>query len=246
MQRYFTLGSYEITAYYLMGQIAFLAAFLYLYIALRRYERLSLVKVVIFLFLGFFVQSYGGSLLPALYKWHLSGKLSLDHLFKTGQFFHSALVSVIIYAVLYAKFIKFPALRLLDHIAIAACLKSGINRLGCYFHGCCFGKETTLPWGHDFPHSLGSVHPTQLYHFIFELFILLPILFLIMKKRKLNGTIFWSFAFIYSVFRFFIEYIRTNPEFILGHTHAQGFSLLAAILALGVLVFRRKNNKEAA
>jgi len=71
--------------------------------------------------------------------------------------------------------------RLADSLAPALALGLAIMRLGCFLQGCCFGCETSLPWGvvfpwgspaHQYQMSQGfaplspgpdSVHPTQLY-----------------------------------------------------------------------------------
>ena len=67
-----------------------------------------------------------------------------------------------------------------------------------------------------------------------ELFICL-LLIQINKKKKYDGQTFWVAVLLYSIYRFFIEFFRTNPFFLLGLTHAQVFSLLTLFLAWAVL-----------
>jgi len=102
----------------------------------------------------------------------------------------------------------------------------GIGRLGCLFSGCCFGTETSLPWGISYglgtlPHwlhfytgrinELNSssliIHPVQLYESIFLLLGALPLV-LKARSKKIEGKIILS-AFIggYFLLRFLLEFI---------------------------------------
>src|SRR5205823_2685634 len=51
-----------------------------------------------------------------------------------------------------------------DSFALPVAIAIAIGRVGCFSAGCCYGTETTLPWGVVFA-GAGSQprHPTQLY-----------------------------------------------------------------------------------
>src|SRR5205085_2034721 len=48
-----------------------------------------------------------------------------------------------------------------DGFALALPLGEAVGRLGCFFAGCCYGRETMLPWA-AWQHGAWR-HPTQLY-----------------------------------------------------------------------------------
>lgn len=78
-----------------------------------------------------------------------------------------------------------------------------LAKIGCYLHGCCFGKVTTLPWAVAFPvlspahvhalnngalFSLPRVHPTQLYE-IGGVLILTLLILSFQKKLPAGGRL---------------------------------------------------------
>src|SRR5262249_21384073 len=80
-----------------------------------------------------------------------------------------------------------------DVFAPGIALGHAIGRFGCLFAGCCYGKETSVPWAitfHD-PFAAANVgtpldrplHPTQLYEAGAELLILFVLLFTEKKGR---------------------------------------------------------------
>lgn len=61
-----------------------------------------------------------------------------------------------------------------------------LAKIGCFCHGCCFGRRSDLPWAMGFPASNNNVpdtlprHPTQLY----EILVLLVILWTLRRLQK--------------------------------------------------------------
>ena len=111
-------------------------------------------------------------------------------------------------------------------VALFIATAFAIGRLGCLINGCCFGSETVLPWGINYPigspahwlHlSIGSIpndylssltiHPIQLYETTFHLFSAIFIVKL-GKRFKNTNTVLLSYFGSYLIFRFFIEFIR--------------------------------------
>lgn len=71
---------------------------------------------------------------------------------------------------IYSKFSKLNFGYFADLVAPAVIVAQAvIGRIGCTINGCCYGVETSLPWGIVYTHldSLGPlgvvVHPTQVY-----------------------------------------------------------------------------------
>ena len=91
----------------------------------------------------------------------------------------------------------------------------GLGRLACFAAGCCHGKPTSLPVGIVFPkfsHAwriYGSVpvHPTQLYLSTLG-FLLFGLLLYLERKIDKPWVLFFIFFMLYSMGRFFIEFLR--------------------------------------
>jgi phosphatidylglycerol:prolipoprotein diacylglycerol transferase len=135
-----------------------------------------------------------------------------------------------------------------------------LMRIGCFLNGCCFGKETDLPWGVKFPqfspahiwqiseNVFGSlevkpVHPTQIYELIAALFCTILAL-LIIKKKKPAGTAFLVCGIIFSAFRWFNMQFRVLPysEAVLNFWYPL---LYAAIIILCVYFLIKINRKKS-
>lgn len=98
---------------------------------------------------------------------------------------------------------------LMNLIVITIPLFHGFGRIGCLFSGCCFGIEyfdflsITYTYAEQ---KIRSCFPTQIVESMFE-FVLFITLFLIYRKDKCRNLLKIYLA-VYSVFRFFIEFLR--------------------------------------
>lgn len=115
--------------------------------------------------------------------------------------------------------------------APAIAIGVAIGRLGCFFNGCCYGKSTGLPWGVDFGDQVFR-HPTQLYE---SLFMLLMFVFLKLGFKKQlapPGFLFKLLMVAYFLFRFFIEFLRTERFAFWGLTYYQIISVFVLLYLL--------------
>ena len=115
-----------------------------------------------------------------------------------------------------------------------------IGRIGCFLVGDDYGRPTELPWGVAFPKGLPPtdipVHPTQLY----EMTLLLPIAWLLIRWRRNGATdrvVFGRYMVMAGVVRFGIEFIRVNEPVAGPFTLAQLIS--AGVTISGVLLLLR-------
>jgi len=188
-----------------------------------------------------------------------SGFLSYFALWQGGIISWGVLIGVLIGAFLF-KFTtktKFNELiGLLDLMAPYLILAIAIGRIGCLLRGCCYGLPTALPWGivYSGGFSQGSVHPTQLYHSIFDFIIFFVLLKLGKKKSILEnyqlkskyrffnvkGSIFLLFLILYSTERFFVDFLRYHPasEYVAGFTVTQ--LIFAAIFIVAAILLKIK------
>lgn len=154
------------------------------------------------------------------------------------------LTAIITYIIVYIVILKnerHTVFNRLDLIVIGLCIAHGFGRIGCYFGGCCYGKEvpahTFLSVYYPTDYGFAWVLPTQLYESFF-LFALAIVLFFVVKK---NRTAWYLIG--YNTFRFFLEYLRgdsrgDSPFSFL--TPSQFLSIIMLIGGIVLLVWRGK------
>lgn len=234
MHPHFNIFGHQILAYGFIGVISYTAALCYGYFSCVQLG-IKRSHAIIFLFFGFFVQYYGGMIIPFFYRLIYLHEINIEN---PGRYFHSVFFSFLAYLLVTSKVMKWPVKKLLDRFIVAAMMMSAIGRVGCFLQGCCEGTPSNLPWALKFPSQPGiAVHPAQIYMLIIEASIAI-FLFLKINKRK-DGETFWWGVILYSAYRFMIEFIRTNPKFFGGLTHAQWFSITAFFMGAFVLIFFR-------
>jgi prolipoprotein diacylglyceryltransferase len=119
-----------------------------------------------------------------------------------------------------------------DTFALPLALALAVGRWGCFFNGCCYGMETTLPWGVTFyvEGQWMKCHPTQIYESAFH-FSMALLLLELMRRDLLVGQRLKLYLIAYGVYRFLSEYLRPEPVWLLGLTFYQWTAL---VLALGL------------
>lgn len=166
----------------------------------------------------------GAKLLLIINEWSFyshnpSTILKLDFLQQAGVFSGGMAASVIA-GLTYASYHRMPILKTLDLFGPGAALGHAIGRLGCLAAGCCYGKPTNLPWGITFRNPLTQLvgtplgvplHPTQIYEFLVELFNF-GLLVWLFPRKKFDGQVFGTYLLLYGVARYFLEFLRGDPD----------------------------------
>ena len=98
-----------------------------------------------------------------------------------------------------------------DLFAVAICAGEAVGRWGCFFGGCCYGKQTGIAWAvwqHD-----AFRHPTQLYLSLSCLLILIVLVWLEVRRDKTlpENALFCVQGALYCIARFGIEFWRAHP-----------------------------------
>lgn len=123
----------------------------------------------------------------------------------------------------------------LPFIPIAITIAHAFGRLGCFFGGCCYGKEAA--WGLPCADAAGlygvNVIPTQLFEMSF-LILLGAAMALLYFKFKFNYN-FAVYMVAYGIWRFIIEYFRADYRGSMGSalTPSQIWSIVMVILGAG-------------
>jgi len=161
--------------------------------------------------------------------------------FGAGMVFYGGLLGGFLAILLFVRKHKLNTLTVADWVAPYLALGQGIGRIGCFLVGDDYGRTTNLPWGIAFPNGSPPidvpVHPTQLY----EMSAYVLIYFYLIRKRKdslPNGSLMWRYMLLLGSARFLIEFIRVNPQYLLGLTGAQFVSL--GLIITGVIMLYRQ------
>jgi len=242
MYPFITVFGFDIRVYDLLGIVGYFLAACY---PIIYHERLGIKRwhLVVFIFVGFLVQLYGGMIIPMLHRKFILHQANWAAC--VGRYFHSVFLSFLAYLILVSLAMKWPLKKTADFFIIPAMLLTTIGRIGCFYQGCCYGKPSTLPWAMRCPGYLNeTAHPAQLYMFFSELIITLG-LYAYHRHTARDGETFWLGITIYSAYRFGIEFFRTNPEFILGLSHAQVFSAVTFFVGIVPLVLRPRKKAPA-
>lgn len=114
-------------------------------------------------------------------------------------------------ALTYTSFLKNA-----DYIAPFIMLSRAIGRVGCLLNGCCYGIPCKLPWAITIYSRPGLRHPTQAYAAIaaFAIFITMLIQYRLLRQYK--GATFFGVITLYSLMRFFNEFLRADSFYVLG------------------------------
>lgn len=245
----FRLGSLNIYAYGVFIAIGFILGF---FLALRRgrIEGIPTERIIDLFFFVVLSAMIGSRALFVLinFKDYRHQPFQMFSLWEGGLVFYGGLILATAVSLIYMWRTRLPVWKMADLFSPSIALGLFFGRLGCFLAGCCYGKETSLPWGVTFtdPSSLArlhlSLHPTQLYEGIGSLFLFF---FLIWKRRSktFEGQIFWLFLLLYSVLRFLIEFLRDDPRgFFFGGwlSTSQGIGIFLALTSLFMLFYLKK------
>jgi phosphatidylglycerol:prolipoprotein diacylglycerol transferase len=167
---------------------------------------------------------------------------------RSGGVFYGGLILAVAVALWYIRRARLPLWTTCDVFAPGIALGHVVGRFGCLFAGCCYGKETTVPWAITFtdPFAAANVgtplgvplHPTQLYEAGAEFLILMILLGTERKARPFAGRTFWLYMLLYGISRFIIEFYRGDPRGSVGmFSTSQFISIIVVPLAVAMLVY---------
>ena len=130
-----------------------------------------------------------------------------------------------------------------DWVAPYLVLGHAIGRIGCFLVGDDYGIPTDVPWGIAFPNGVPptsvAVHPTQLYEMT-AYFLIFAWLYRNRFSKKFEGEIIFTYMILGGIARFVIEFVRTNPKYLI-FSGAQWISLL--LIALGTYLIKKYSSE---
>ena len=242
---YFKFDKIQIGPIILYVWGAFLAlAFIYaLFFILKKAKKQGIdTEIIISSFSWLIIGTIIGARLGYILQfsdYYFSKPIEILKIWQGGMTFHGGLFGLLIAAIIYAKFAKIGSrlfLQIADIAVLAAPISIAITRIGCSLINDHQGAETSLAWGIIWPD--GTIrHPVAEYLIISALVLYLILRFLGPRLTK-PGQLFTVFLFLYSFFRFFLDFTRSTGTFLSdprywGLSTAQWLSLA---IILGIII----------
>ena len=126
-----------------------------------------------------------------------------------------------------------------DLFSPAMALGQAFGRIGCFCAGCCYGAPSSCSLAVTYPAGVGSAAPagvpllpTQLFESAF-CFVLTAVLVWIFKRQKRLGTTTSWYFILYGVWRFIIEFFRSDDRGAVGALSTSQF--------IGIFIINFKN-----
>ncbi len=177
----------------------------------------------------------------------------LDLLFDRGGItWYGGLLGGIIATTVGTRIHQIPTRLVASAVAAAAPFGQALGRVGCFLVGDDYGRRTEGWWAVAFPAGapptinrvtgeVFSVHATQLY----EVAWLIPVGLLLWSRRKKSNCLFGEYLIFAGIGRFFVEFLRVNPEVGLGLTSAQWIAVGLVTAGTGLCLYYRDKPEPA-
>ncbi len=240
----FSVFGLTIPMYGVMSACGMLAAFILLGIT-RKYTRFSedhalsaAIWSILFGFLGSKVLFWLVEIQQVI-----ADPSYMLHTLREGFVFYGALLGGLLGLGIYAARKKLPFFAFTDYMIPGLVLGHAFGRVGCFFAGCCYGMTCETPISVVFPAGSAApagipLLPTQLMEAIF-LALLTVFLVAMLKKKKPLGTVSGLYMLLYGIWRFGIEFFRSDERGSVGVLSTSQFISIFIVLggvALLVLV----------
>ncbi len=217
---------------YWYGILITLGIIIGLFMAIRQSQREGLDpdQLLTFLLFAMPVALLGLRLYFVAFNWEFYAQ-NPDQIFafrQGGLAIHGAIFGSILVGVIYAKVQKINFWALADICAPSLILGQAIGRWGNYINQEAYGTPTDLPWAIEINGSFH--HPAFLYESLWNVLVLLVLIFVRERYRKGYGEIFSLYLVLYSFGRFWIEGIRMDSLMLGPFRVAQIVSILLIII----------------
>lgn len=248
-----TWGKVTLPTYSLCAAIGFMVAFLtairllFQQLWVKKYMNLMLVSMI-----GLLIGSrFFGILSRFLSLLYDTGKFQLkEAIISSGNVFYGGLLGYMITLYLLCRIQKKSMKDIADIVAVIMPLFHGFGRIGCFFGGCCYGKESASIFA--IPYRLGidelwiNRFPTQLWEAGVEFFLCGFLLYQYQKRKESNqkskGTLLFYYVISYAVWRFFVEFFRGDS--LRGVYFGISFSQIISACVVIVLILYYKKQSE--
>ena len=207
----------QVRWYGLFYVLSFIIGWIF-YRRLLKYRNIELKRdlyesIIFYIMLGVILGGRIGYMLFYNLPYYFSHPLQIFAVWEGGMSFHGGALGVIITGYIFTRRHKLSFAAMADAVIPLVSIGLGLGRLGNFINGELWGSPTSLPWGIVFPEAgIQPRHPTQLYEMILEGLVLFAVTYILLRKIKTNGVVFWIWFALYGVFRFLIEFVREADD----------------------------------
>lgn len=243
----FRIGKLEISTYGVLVSLGVLLSYT-LATKIAQKEKINIKKFSNLLFYTVISGFIGARLLYIFTELPYFWEHPLQMVFsRSGFVFYGGIIGGLICFYILTKKYRLDLWQCIDIVSVVIPLGHFLGRLGCFSYGCCYGKVTHSWWGLKFPPyspagSVGEkVIPTQLIEAVFLLFLFFVLYSLYKRLKYQKGLIFFIYILSYSIFRFFIEFLRGDPRGYIGvFSTSQIISFMIVFMSLILLYIYKK------
>lgn len=240
MHPYIHLFGLSIPTFGVMMLLGMVAAFVLLYFNRRQvpFSEDDLLTMAIWAIIGGFLGAKALYWIVELDRIIADPHFILESL-TSGFVFYGALIVGALAVLLFSRRRKQPFLGYFDLVVPSFILAQGFGRIGCFCAGCCYGAQCDSPLSVIYPEGVAApagvpLLPTQLFEAAF-CFVYAAVLVAIFRRQKRYGTTAGWYLVGYGVWRFIIEFFRSDDRGTVGALSTSQFIGIFIVLA-GVLL----------
>ena len=245
-----TIGGFTIHGYGLMIGLGIIAAY---WMAERRAEKKGLDSEVL---VSIGIWGVAAGLLGAklLYYITVFDEILADpkKLLDLGDGFvvYGGIIGGVLGGYVLSRVKRLPFLRYADLVMPSVALAQGFGRIGCFLAGCCYGAPCDSPLSVVYPEGVSApagvpLLPTQLFEAAF-CFLYTAVLVCIFFRQKRYGTTTGWYFVGYGVWRFIIEFFRSDDRGAVGALSTSQFIGIFIVLAGAALLLLVRRGKTPA
>ena len=204
---------------------------------------------ITYLVIGMIIGGRLGYIIFYNFSYYINNFFDIFKVWEGGMSFHGGLIGIIIASILFTKKHNQDSFLYMDLVSLVAPIGIFFGRMANFINSELYGTPTDIPWAVTFIQVDNlSRHPSQLYEAILEGIILFIILMYFKNKDYLKkpGLISGLFLIFYSIFRFFIEFVRV-PDEQLGYLIfelSMGQIISLIFFVIGIILFYLKNENK--
>jgi len=267
------IGSFSLSSYYVMAMVGLVVG---LFLLMREAKRLNLNRktaldtFIIVSAAGFIGARIQHIIFDGFFEIYLQRPLAMFAIWKGGLAYYGGVIFGIPAVVLFLHIKKAPIIRYFDAMSYGAAFGVAMGRAGCYLNGCCFGDISSSSFAaklgifknygdsarHQFTNNIADrlgitplpVIPAQLISFAANIGIFLILYFVVRKFYKKDGVPFGAWLVMYAIFRFIIEYFRSDDRGLFFNnllSTSQIIAIFGLVLGLALIFLPAKSAKKS-
>lgn len=180
-------------------------------------------------------------------------KLHPAEIFKTwhgGLAIYGGVIGALLVGYILCRKYKMPFLLITDIASPWLIFGQALGRWGNFFNHEAYGVPTNLPWKMFIPPQYrfeeyaqyAYYHPTFLYESIWDFLVFLFLIKFKSSKKKKDGDVFFAYLGLYSLGRYFVEFLRFDTWRLFGVKIAHVIAIVLIVISLSWFLYFRNHS----